>query len=94
MSRALLGLQRTNCSVLHETPKIFVEARPGFSYKRFFRFRNFFENFNHLESGAELRRLEADPGYLQGVLSDGAERAAAVADPIVAEVKEIVGFLD
>ena len=43
--------------------------------------------------GAELRRLEADPGYLQQVLSDGAERAAAVADPIVAEVKEIVGFL-
>ena len=42
---------------------------------------------------AELRRLEADPGYLQSVLSDGAERAAAVADPVVAEAKEIVGFL-
>jgi len=43
--------------------------------------------------GAELRRLEADPGYLQAVLSAGAERAAAVADPVVAEVKEIVGFV-
>ncbi len=42
---------------------------------------------------AELRRLEADPGYLQQVLRNGAERAAAVADPVVAEVKEIVGFL-
>ena len=42
---------------------------------------------------SELRRLEADPGYLQQVLSDGAERAAAIADPVVAEVKEIVGFL-
>ena len=43
--------------------------------------------------GAELRRLEADPQFLQQVLTDGAERAAAVANPIVKEVKEIVGFL-
>ena len=42
---------------------------------------------------AELRRLEADPGYLQEVLGAGADRAAAVADPVVKEVKEIVGFL-
>lgn len=43
--------------------------------------------------GVELKRLEADPGYLQSVLADGAERAAAIADPVVKEVKEIVGFL-
>ena len=42
---------------------------------------------------AELRRLEADPGYLQKVLGEGADRAAAVADPVVKEVKEIIGFL-
>ena len=42
---------------------------------------------------AELNRLENDPGYLQGVLADGAERAAAIADPVVKEVKEIVGFV-
>lgn len=42
---------------------------------------------------AELRRLEADPGFLQSVLQKGAERAAAIADPIVKEVKEIAGFL-
>ena len=42
--------------------------------------------------GDELRRLEADPGYLQGVLRAGAQKAASVADPIVKEVKEIAGF--
>ena len=43
--------------------------------------------------GDEMRRLEDDPAYLQSVLTEGAEQAAAVADPIVREVKEIVGFL-
>ena len=43
--------------------------------------------------GAELRRLEADPGHLARILRDGAERAAAVAEPVVREVKEIVGFV-
>jgi tryptophanyl-tRNA synthetase len=43
--------------------------------------------------GAELRRLEADPGYLRDVLMDGAGRAAVVAGKTVAEVKEIVGFV-
>jgi tryptophanyl-tRNA synthetase len=42
--------------------------------------------------GAELRRLEADPGYLSGVLADGAARAAAIASETIAEVKKIVGF--
>ncbi|MEM8770459.1 MAG: tryptophan--tRNA ligase [Pseudomonadota bacterium] len=41
----------------------------------------------------ELNRLEADPGYLHSVLTAGAERASAVADPIVKDVKEIVGFV-
>ncbi len=41
----------------------------------------------------ELRRLEADPAFLEGVLNRGAEKAAALAGPIVAEVKEIVGFV-
>lgn len=43
--------------------------------------------------GAELRRLEADPAHLRAVLMAGAEHAATVADPIVREVKEIVGFV-
>jgi tryptophanyl-tRNA synthetase len=43
--------------------------------------------------GEEMRRLEADPGHLEKVLLRGAERAASIADPIVREVKEIVGFV-
>ena len=41
---------------------------------------------------AEMRRLMADPAEIDRVLKDGAERAAAVADPVVDEVKRIVGF--
>ncbi|MCA8894187.1 MAG: tryptophan--tRNA ligase, partial [Amphiplicatus sp.] len=44
--------------------------------------------------GAELRRLEADPGHLESILRDGAARASAIADPVVAETKKIVGFVD
>jgi tryptophanyl-tRNA synthetase len=42
---------------------------------------------------AEMRRLRADPAFLEGVLHDGAARADALAAPILAEVKRIVGFL-
>jgi len=42
---------------------------------------------------AELARLRADPGALDTALRLGAERAAAVADPIVADAERIVGFL-
>ena len=41
---------------------------------------------------AEMRRLMADPTEIDRVLRDGAERAAAIADPVVDEVKKIVGF--
>ena len=40
---------------------------------------------------AEMRRLMADPAEIDRVLKDGAERASAVADPVVEEVKKIVG---
>ncbi len=43
--------------------------------------------------GAELRRLEAEPAYLDSVLLKGAEKAALIADQTVAEVKDIVGFI-
>jgi tryptophanyl-tRNA synthetase len=42
---------------------------------------------------AEVRRWLADPGAVDAVLRDGAERAAAIADPIVAEAERLVGFL-
>ena len=41
----------------------------------------------------EYVRLIADPGHLDTVLRDGAARARAIADPIVAEVYAAVGFL-
>ncbi len=42
---------------------------------------------------AEMRRLLEDPGALDAALHLGAERARAIADPIVARAEEIVGFL-
>jgi tryptophanyl-tRNA synthetase len=42
---------------------------------------------------AEMRRLLADPGAVDAVLADGGRRARAIAEPILAEVFEIVGFL-
>jgi tryptophanyl-tRNA synthetase len=40
-----------------------------------------------------MKRLLADPGYVEGVLADGAQRAAAIAAPIMQDVKKIVGFI-
>ncbi len=42
---------------------------------------------------AEMRRLLDDPAHIDAVLADGATRARAIADPVYAEVKRIVGFL-
>lgn len=43
--------------------------------------------------GAELQKLMADPGHIDGVLAEGGNRARALAKPIVDEVYETVGFL-
>ncbi len=42
---------------------------------------------------SETRRWLADPGSVDAILRDGAGRAAAIADPIVAEAERLVGFL-
>jgi tryptophanyl-tRNA synthetase len=42
---------------------------------------------------AEMRRLLTDPHAIDAALHEGANRARAIADPIVARVQEIVGFL-
>jgi len=42
---------------------------------------------------AETNRLLADPAHVDAVLRDGAQRAAAIADPIVAETERLVGFI-
>lgn len=41
----------------------------------------------------EMRRLRDDPAYVDSVLRDGAERARAIAAPILADIHDIVGFL-
>ncbi len=43
--------------------------------------------------GSEMRRLMADPSYIDEVLCDGARRARALAAPVLAEVYKTVGLL-
>ena len=40
-----------------------------------------------------MRRLMADPGYIDGVLRRGAARANAIAEPHLREVFDIMGLL-
>ena len=42
---------------------------------------------------AEMKRLTAEPGHIDAVLADGAERARAIARPTIDAVKDIVGFV-
>jgi tryptophanyl-tRNA synthetase len=42
---------------------------------------------------ARFGELRRDSAYLDSVLAKGAERAAAIAEPVLAEVYETVGFL-
>ena len=43
--------------------------------------------------GDEMRRLMADPEEIDRILADGAGRAHAIADPILAKTKDIIGFI-
>ena len=40
-----------------------------------------------------MGELMRDPGEIDRILGDGANRAAAIADPIVAQTYDIVGFV-
>ena len=42
---------------------------------------------------AEMKRLLADPAQIDAVLKDGGQRARALAEPVLREVFDIVGFL-
>jgi tryptophanyl-tRNA synthetase len=42
---------------------------------------------------AEMKRYLADPAQIDAVLREGGERARAVSQPIMDEIKDIVGFL-
>jgi len=41
----------------------------------------------------EMRRLLADPGYIDGILNDGAARARAIAEKTMDGVRDVVGFV-
>ncbi|HEX7199569.1 MAG TPA: tryptophan--tRNA ligase, partial [Dongiaceae bacterium] len=41
---------------------------------------------------ARMRGYLADPAQLDAILADGAGQARAIAEPILAETKKIVGF--
>ncbi|MBO0737828.1 MAG: tryptophan--tRNA ligase [Alphaproteobacteria bacterium] len=43
--------------------------------------------------GDHMRRLMAEPGYIDGVLRCGAERARAIAEPVLREAQQISGLL-
>ncbi len=42
---------------------------------------------------AEMRRYLADPGEIDAILKDGAQRARALSAPVMDQVQDIVGFL-
>jgi tryptophanyl-tRNA synthetase len=43
--------------------------------------------------GAEMKRLVADPAYIDGILADGSDRARVIARETMNAVKDIVGFV-
>ena len=43
--------------------------------------------------GEEIGRRLADPAMVDGILAEGAGRAAAIADGVVREAEEVIGFL-
>ncbi|MEO0670863.1 MAG: tryptophan--tRNA ligase [Pseudomonadota bacterium] len=43
--------------------------------------------------GGEMRRLLEDPAEIERILVDGADRARAIAEPIMADVRDIMGFV-
>ena len=43
--------------------------------------------------GARMRELLANPGDIDAILADGADRAEAIAAPVIDQVNDIVGFL-
>ena len=42
----------------------------------------------------EMRRLLDDPGHIDAVLKDGGERASAIAEQTMRDVKSIIGLID
>ncbi|HWA89037.1 MAG TPA: tryptophan--tRNA ligase [Rhizomicrobium sp.] len=75
------------------TPDLVLKAYGG---KQFSEFKNALAELTVAKIApiaAEMRRLMADPAEIERVLKDGAAKARAVAAPIVAETKKVVGFV-
>ena len=45
------------------------------------------------DTGAEIVRLRGDPGYIDSVLADGAQKARAIARPNMDAVKDVLGLI-
>ena len=43
--------------------------------------------------GDEMRRLVADPASIDAILAEGSARARAIAEPVMREVRAILGFI-
>ena len=43
--------------------------------------------------GSEMKRLQADHAYIDGILRNGAERASVIARRNMSSVKDILGFV-
>jgi tryptophanyl-tRNA synthetase len=69
---------------------------PEFTGKQFSEFKNALADLTVAKlapMAGEMRRLLADPAEIDRILRDGAANARAIAAPIVAETKKLVGFI-
>ena len=72
------------------------EVIPDFAGRQFSEFKNALADLTvaRLEPIAtRMRQLLDDPAEIDRILHDGAARARAIAAPIVAETKKLVGFI-
>jgi tryptophanyl-tRNA synthetase len=81
-------------AALADTPRAAIVKH--FAGKQFSEFKNALAELAVAKLtpiAAEMRRLLADPAELDRILSAGAQRARAIAAPVLAETKTLVGFL-
>ena len=72
------------------------EVITDFAGKQFSEFKNALADLTVAKLSpvaSEMRRLLADPAEIDRILRDGSARARAIAAPIVAETKKLVGFV-
>ena len=81
-------------AALSDQPRAAVVAQ--FAGRQFSEFKNALADLTVAQLtplADETKRLLADPAEIDRILKDGAGRARAIAAPIVAEVKRLVGFV-